>query len=423
MILLYRILISISYPLLIILTYTRKFFGKEDNIRFKEKIFISNFNIERKANSKLIWFHAASIGEFNSILPIIHELDKNNSGLEFLITTITLSSSNLAKQEFKNMKNVHHRFFPFDVKFLMKKFLSKWKPSRIFLVDSEIWPNLILTAKEKNIPIALINARITKKTFNKWNIFNNSAKKIFSTFDLCLVSNKETEIFLKKLQSKNISYNGNIKLISNFDESKITNLNKNFLLTRRFWVAASTHQGEDIFCLKVHEKIKEKYKDIVTIIAPRHINKAKKIANRSKNLNFKTQLLEKDDVILDDVEVVIINSFGVLQNYFKYAKSVFIGKSTIKTLSDVGGQNPIDAAKLGCKIYHGPYIYNFNEIYELLKKKDIAHLVETCDELSINLINDLKSPLKNQVEISEQFKKLSKKTLDDTMYKINNFIK
>ena len=168
------------------------------------------------------------------VLPIIHELDKNNSGLEFLITTITLSSSNLAKQEFKNMKNVHHRFFPFDVKFLMKKFLSKWKPSRIFLVDSEIWPNLILTAKEKNIPIALINARITKKTFNKWNIFNNSAKKIFSTFDLCLVSNKEIENFLKKLQSKNISYNGNIKLISNFDESKITNLNKNFLLTRRF---------------------------------------------------------------------------------------------------------------------------------------------------------------------------------------------
>ena len=149
MLLAYRILTTLIYPLLFIFTFLRVFIRKEDPIRYKEKILTSFFNINRKKNSKLIWFHAASIGEFKSILPIINELNKNNNNLEFLITTITLSSSNLAKEELKKYNNIYHRFFPFDVHFLVSKFLSLWKPNLIFLVDSEIWPNLILEAKEK----------------------------------------------------------------------------------------------------------------------------------------------------------------------------------------------------------------------------------------------------------------------------------
>ena len=418
----YRILINLIYPFLILFIYIRKFFEKEDSIRYKEKIFSSSFNINRKKNTKLIWFHAASIGEFKSIVPIIKKLN-NDDGLEFLITTTTLSSSNLAGKEFKNFYNVHHRFFPLDVHFLIEKFLSAWKPSKIFLVDSEIWPNLILIAKKKGIPLAIINARLTSKTFNRWMKFPKTAKKIFGAFNLCLVSNNETRSYLNKLEAKNVYFNGNLKLINEIDEEKIKDLNEEFLLKKRFWFAASTHQGEDLFCLKVHKKIKEKYEDIITIIAPRHIHKTKDINALSNNLNLKTQILNQNEMILDNKEIIIINSFGVLQNYFKYAKSVFIGKSILKELKNEGGQNPIDAAKLRCKIYHGPYVYNFVEIYEILKKNNIAQKIENYEELSNNLVRDLENPIKEKSEISNHIKILGQETFKDTMKNIINFIK
>ena len=423
MILLYRILTILIYPLLFIFLYYRKIIKKEDPIKFKEKILPSCFKVERKAKSKLIWFHAASIGEFKSIIPIIKKLLFDKKNLKILVTTTTLSSGNLAKIEFKKYDNVCHRFFPFDLNFLIKKFLKLWKPNYIFLVDSEIWPNLILTAKKKKIPIAIINARLTAKTFNKWMMFPNTAKRVFNSFDLCLASNNETKNYLKKLNAKNIHFNGNIKLINNVDESKIKNLNEKFLVLRRFWVAASIHQGEDLFCLKTHLRIRKRYKDIITIIIPRHIDKTKDINDLSKKLNLKTQLLNNGDKILENKEIIIVNAFGVLQNYFKYAKSVFIGKSMLKKLENEGGQNPIDAAKLKCNIYHGPYVYNFKEIYEMLKKINIAKKVKTYEDLSNNLVRDLKNPLKKDSKTSNYLNNLGQRTLENTMGKINNFIK
>ena len=114
--------------------------------------------------------------------------------------------------------------------------------------------------------------------------------------------------------------------------------------------------------------MKKKYQDLITIIAPRHIHRVKSIKKLSYKYKLTTQVLNKDDLIEKDKEIILINSFGVLNNYFKYAKSVFIGKSTLKKFKNIGGQNPIDAALVGCKIYHGPYVYNFKEIYNILEK-------------------------------------------------------
>ena len=421
MILIYRGLTNLFYPILLILIFYRKVFKKEHKTRYKEKIFSSHFNITRKKNTRLIWFHAASIGEFQSILPIIKELNKNKN-LEFLITTVTLSSSNLAEKEIRKFDNIHHRFFPLDVNFLISKFLLLWKPNAIFLVDSEIWPNLIFKAKKNKIPLALINARITSKTFKKWIKFIGTAKKIFGLFDLCLTSNLETKNYLIKLNAKKIYFNGNIKLINQGNENKIDNINEKSLLKKRFWLAASTHKGEDVFCLKTHLQIKIKYKNIVTIIAPRHIERVRDIEIMCKNYNLSVQVLNNDEIIKDDKEIIIINSFGVLQNYFKYAKSVFIGKSTIEKFKNVGGQNPIEAAKLGCKIYHGPYVYNFKDIYEILKVNNISKKINSFNELSNNLIIDLETFHKENNKISELINNLGQKTFTDTMKNINNFL-
>jgi|TARA_B100000959_G_scaffold144550_2_gene151829 3-deoxy-D-manno-octulosonic-acid transferase len=422
MILFYRVVTTIIYPILFIFIYLRILLKKEDPKRYKEKILISNFNIKRNNQKKLIWFHAASIGELKSIIPIINQLNIKNQNLQFLITTTTLSSSNLAKIEFKEFNNVEHRFLPFDVPFLIDKFLYLWKPDKIFLVDSEVWPNLILKTKKYKIPIALINARLTSRSFNKWMFFPTAAKKIFGIFDLCICSNTETKNYLERLNLKNVYFKGNIKLIDHIDDKEITNVNKNILLKKRFWFAASTHKEEDIFCIKTHLKLKEKFKDIITIIAPRHIERAKQIKYLSKRFDLKVQILNKNENISENNELIIINYFGVLPNYFKYAKSVFIGKSMIKRLKNDGGQNPIDAAKLKCKIYHGPYVYNFEEIYEILEKNNISKKIENYEELSENLIRDLENPHKQNNEIADQIKNLGQKTLTDTMILVDNFL-
>ncbi|MDC0858911.1 glycosyltransferase N-terminal domain-containing protein [Pelagibacteraceae bacterium] len=416
----YRIITSLLYPFFILLIILRKFLNKEDRLRYKEKIFSSKFNVLKKKNIPLIWFHAASIGEFKSILPIIENLISGVKSFEFLVTTTTLTSANLAKEELKKFNNVQHRFLPIDIKFLMQNFMNMWKPSAIFLVDSEIWPNLIMTAKEKKIPIMLLNARITSKSFKRWNLISKHAKSIFESFHFSLTSNQETKKFLQKLNGKNIFYTGNIKLASKIYLNK--NLNKDYLIKNKFWFAASSHDGEEIFFLKTHQKLKKKFEKITTIIAPRHISRVQSIKKLCDRFNFKSQILNKNEYILEDNEIIIINSFGELASYFECAKSVFIGKSLLKRLERVGGQNPVDAAKLGCKIYHGPFVYNFEEIYSILEKNKISNKIETVDELAESLFIDLEQTKKNTQRFSDKMDNLGKKTLTDTMSYINNFL-
>ena len=422
MILAYRVLTTILYPFLIILVYLRKFLKKEDPKRFREKIFTSHFGKAESSNFRLVWFHAASIGEFKSIIPIIYQLNHIHKNFRFLVTTSTFSSGKIADLELKKFNNVFHRYCPFDVPFLIDSFLNTWKPNKIFLVDSEIWPNLILKAKKYGIPIALINARLTSKSFKRWMIFPNMAKKIFGIFDLFICSNIDTKKKFEILNLKNIYYKGNLKLIDHIDEEKIRNPNEATLTKRRFWFAASTHKEEDILCIKTHLRLKEKFKDILTIIAPRHIDRANQIKKLSEKFYLKTQILNKDEKILNNKEVLIINHFGVLQNYFKYAKSVFIGKSTIERLKEDGGQNPIEAAKLNCKIYHGPYVYNFNEIYDVFNSKNISKQVNDHEELSENLAKDLENPYKKNSSTPESIKNLGQETLNDTIRLLGDFL-
>ncbi len=422
MILLYKVLSTFLYPFLVLMIYLRRFIGKEDLSRFKEKIFSSSFNIVDKKDSKLLWFHAASIGEFRSIVPIIEQLNNQKKKFKFLITTTTLSSGNLVNQEFGSVNNIYHRYLPIDVSFLIEKFLSKWKPDRIFLIDSEIWPNLLLKAKSHNIPVALINARLTAKSYNKWLNFPSVSKKIFGIFKLFICSNLETKKFLKRLNVKNIFFFGNIKFIGYIDEKKIKSLNENIFISQKFWFAASTHKEEEIFCLKTHLLLKQKFKDVITIIAPRHINRSKQIKILAEKMGLSAQILNQDEKILKNRQIIIINYFGALNEIFKYAKSVFIGKSMIKRLEKVGGQNPIEAAKLDCKIYHGPYVYNFEDIYKILNKDNISLVVNNHDELSKNLILDLENNNKQDKKNSDIIQSYGQNILDDTMVLLNNFI-
>ena len=168
--------------------------------------------------------------------------------------------------------------------------------------------------------------------------------------------------------------------------------------------------------------LKQKFKDLITIIAPRHIERIKQIELICKKRNLSTQILNENETILENKEVVLINSFGVLPKFLKFSKSVFIGKSTIKKLEKEGGQSPIDAAKLGCRIYHGQYVYNFEEIYDLLKKHKISFTINSADELAQNIEKDLISFTKDNNKFTNLMYKLEQDTLENTMNKINSFL-
>ena len=288
MFLFYRILINIIFILSPIIIFFRLLKRKEDLLRFKEKLC---FFTKRRSKGKLIWFHGASVGEIQSVIPLIEKFEKNRSIKQILITSNTTSSSGIISK--LNLKKTIHQFLPIDTKFLSNKFIDYWKPSKAFFIDSEIWPNTLNNLSEKKIPIILLNARITKKSFNRWMMLPNFAKSIFNKFYLCLSSSKETKKYLQKLGAKNIKYFGNLKFSMSENEIiKIDSNIKKFISSKKLWCASSTHYNEEKFCGLVHIKLKKKYKNIFTIIIPRHINRVQSIIRELTKLNLKIHLDE-----------------------------------------------------------------------------------------------------------------------------------
>ena len=389
MIFLYRILTFFLFPIFVIIIYLRRFTNKEDKIRFKEKISINeNFFPQ---NKKVVWIHAASIGETNSVLPLIQEIIKNNQNIFVLLTTTTLTSSQIVNKIELNQNNFQHRFFPLDVQFLVKKFLDYWKPETIVFVDSEVWPNYLLEISKRNIPLMLLNGRITAKSFKRWKIFPNLSKKIFNLYDLCLTSSSDSEKKLKSLGAKNVKFIGNLKFCVSANGKNSKHELKSFFNNHFIWCAASTHRGEEEIILKTHNLLKNKITNLLTIIIPRHIVRSKEVYDICNKFNLKGHIISKSDDIIEKSEILIINSIGEMTKYFYNCKSIFMGKSLSKNLIKVGGQNPIEPAKCGCKIYHGPYVSNFREIYSYLNKKEIAYEVKNEIELSENIIKDFKN--------------------------------
>ena len=423
MILCYRFITIFFYPIIICIVFFRKCFNKEDKKRYKEKIFPKYFLPIKRKNKKLIWFHAASVGEVQSIFPVITELKKKLDNTDFLITTVTLSSGTLVENRFRYHKNIYHRYFPVDVNFIIRQFLDDWSPDLILFVDSEIWPNFIFEIKKRKIKSVLINAKISNKSFKKWMLFPNLAKKIFSSFDLCLASSIETKNFLKKLNVSKLKYHGNIKFSGNLDYKQSKSKDKKILNNKKIWCAASTHKGEELVCLKAHKNLKRTLKNILTIIIPRHINRSKEIKVLCEKLNLKSQILEKNDVIKKDNEILIINAFGMLPKYFKYSKSVFIGKSIIKSLSSISGQSPIEAVKLGCKVYHGPFVYNFKEIYQLLNSWGATEEIKDYEQLAQKLLKDFKNSKNKKVLVRKKMFKLGNRILKDNVNEIRSLVK
>ena len=417
----YRFFTYLFYPFAPIYLYFRKIRKKEDSISYREKL--SKIEISREEGF-LIWFHVASVGEAMSILPLIESCIEEKKINKILLTSITLSSGKILKKRFNQNAKVIHQFLPLDISVWTSKFLEHWKPNLSIFIDSEIWPNLISQVSEKKIPLLLINARITKKSFKRWKLIISFAKKIFEKFDLCIVSNKESENFLKILGAKNIKNYGNLKFsnIKNDLNKKLDSDFFNKIKNRKIWCAASTHPTEEILCARSHLKIKESYNNILTIIIPRHIDRIEKIRKELSNLNLKIALYSKLDQIDINTDILLIDTYGEASIFYNISKYVFVGKSTIKSLIMNSGQNPIEAARLGCKIFHGPNVSNFVEIYEYLKTLGVTKQINNSNELSLSIIEEFEGDKIEKSSIKEKIDNYGQNILNNVIEELKKYI-
>ena len=412
----YKLFSYLFYPLAPLYLILRKIRKKEHPDRYKEKLALIK---QQRGQGFLIWFHAASVGEALSILPLIENLEQEEKIKKILITTITLSSSEVLEKRIGGNKKIVHQFFPLDIPKFVNKFLNHWTPNLCILVDSEIWPNLILSIKKKNIPLLLVNGRITKKTFSKWKLVSLFAKKIFGKFDLCIVANNETEKRLKILGVGNIKNYGNLKFASTKIKYNI-NLSSDLLnkiKDRKIWSAASTHPSEEMFCAKTHLKLKKKYENLLTIIIPRHLDRIKMINKELSSLNLKIDLYSKLDQVDKTTDILLVDAYGENFKFFNLSKSVFLGGSLIKH----GGQNPIEPSRFGCKIFHGPNIDNFTEIYNYLESLGISRPIVDHEELVKSLTKEFELD-KTSNQIVEKIENYGQNVLNNVIKDLKKYI-
>ena len=381
---------------------------KEDPNRYKEKLGI--YKLKNKDN--VLWFHASSLGEIKSILPLIFHYNKKNK--KILITTVTKSSAEYCRSIFKKNSNIIHQYAPLDTPIIVKKFLNHWKPYLAIFVESELWPNLLFQST-KNSKTILLNARLSKKSFEKWITIKKFARKIFNQFDVILTQSHETKFLIKKFKIEKIKYLGNLKFCENINSfNKLKNIEKNKIHN---WVAMSTHDGEERFVIDTILKIKEKKIQSQCFLIPRHIHRVNEIKSliEKNNLTYALQSQKIKRNITSDL--FIVDSYGQANQFLIKTNAVFIGG----TIINHGGQNPLEAARLGCRIFNGPFTQNFTEIFDFLKKNKISKLIKNKDQLADQLITCFKSSNK-QSAIKRIIKKRGQKILLDHINYLNPYI-
>ena len=406
----YRLLTSLAIFFLPIICIYRIIKKKDTIDSIKQKI--GFYSVKPKNN--LIWFHGSSVGEVLSIIPLVHELEKNKKISQILITSNTLSSAKVLKKI--NFKKTIHQFYPLDVNFIVKKFLNHWKPKSCIFIESEIWPNMIKNIKEKKMPLVLLNARITNSSFKKWKKLSFFSNRLFSMYDLCLPQNLETYKYLKKLGAKKLRLIGNLKLCET-KENNLTSLNssqlKFFKSKKILFTGYSTHPTEEIFCANVLINLR-KNKNEILILIPRHVERAKKI---EKDLRYKKLIVHKHSSkqkIKKNTDVYLVDTYGEAKKFLGLSKVIFTGGSIIPH----GGQNPLDAIRKNAIVIHGPYIENFIEIYQFLNKEKLSFKFKNFKK-AINLIKK-----KNKVNQNTRARlnNISARILNNTKLELSKYV-
>jgi len=407
----YNILTNLAIIISPIVIIYRIVKGKEDVKRVGEKFCIYS----KKKSNKKVWIHAASVGELMSIVPVIRKLEKNKKIKNILLSTSTTSSAKIFNK--LKFKKTSHIYFPLDNNFIVKRFINYWQPELAIFIDSEIWPNMFRNLHIKDTPIIIMNARITKRSFNKWQIFPNFAKQVFGKITLALPQNLETLKYLKLLKVRNIKTAGNLKYYDqkdNHDYSK--KLLKNKFKDFKVWCAASTHFNEEILIGNLHKKLKKKERKLITIIIPRHVSRTNEIKEALNKIELNCILHSSNEKIKKNTDIYLVDSYGETSKFYNLTNISFVGGSIIKH----GGQNPLEPARLGNYIISGPNVKNFKEIYAFLSKLKISSITSDILKMENLILKRLsnRTPNKNIKRII----KIGNDVLEKNLFYINKYL-
>ena len=346
MLLLYRLVSSIGAPAIGFYLAIRKARGKEDPDRFAERLGRPG---QDRPSGPLIWTHAASIGESISLLPLIGRLVTEISGVSVLVTTGTVTSARLMAERLP--EGAFHQYVPVDRIPYVRRFLDHWRPDLALWAESEFWPNLIIESVDRKIPMVLINGRISPRSFSGWQRFGGLIKRLLEGFDLCLGQTETDAERLRHLGAGDAKYVGNLKFAVPPlpADGEILAKFKKGLGDRPLWLAASTHPGEEEMAARVHRRLKDAFSGLLTVIVPRHPDRGSEIATRINTLGLTVSRRSAGDAIGPDTDVYVADTLGELGLFYRLAGTAFMGKSLVP----LGGQNPLEAARLDCAIVHG----------------------------------------------------------------------
>ena len=369
--------------------------------RIKERF---GFSKIQDSNSPVIWIHAVSVGEVHASKPLVEQIIKSYPQFQILITTMTPTGAEAVRNQLGN--RVIHFYIPYDLPDAVDRFVSSIKPALLVVMETEIWPNLFHTCKKNNVPVVIANARMSEKSCNGYNRLSTLTRKTLSnvSFVIAQAQQDADHFVMLGLDKNRIKVSGSIKFDIEFPEiirERSALLHRDLFLNRPVFIAASTHAGEEQIILSAFGKILYQHPDCLLIIAPRHPDRAGKIAEISAQSGFVTVRKSQNPKIDDRVMVYLLDTLGELPEYYAASDLAFVGGSLIPH----GGHNMLEPACLGIPVITGPYNHNFSEISVMLQNAGAAWIVSDSDQL-VNQVNILLADKVLRYSAGEKGKKL-----------------
>jgi len=371
---LYRLVTRLAEPLAKPLLQRRTRRGKEDPVRLDERL---GYASAPRPEGPLLWLHGASVGESLSLLPLISGFASRRPEVALLVTSGTLTSAELLKDRLP--ASVRHQFAPIDAPLAVRRFLKHWRPEAGVFVESEIWPNLILGARNQGVRLALLSARVSEDSLRNWRRAPAAARALLEAFDIIMPQDSESARRLESLgaQTEDLL---NLKRLTQAPAPHPEGLAvlKRALHGRRLILAASTHAGEDELILEAFSGLRKSVGDLHLVIAPRHPGRGVDIAATARSAGF-TVALRSAGKAPATSEVYVADTLGELGLWFCLAEAAFIGGSLVQ---GPGGHNPVEPAQLNCPIVAGPHLQNWRSLYDELASAQGVKIVKDAQDLA-----------------------------------------
>ena len=353
----YRGLSSAMVPLAPALIKRRLKLGKEDPERIGERRGITR---GARPHGPVIWIHGASVGEVLASAALIERLRGLN--IRILLTSGTVTSAAIVAKRFP--PDIIHQYVPWDSPRYVTRFLEHWRPSLALFIESDLWPNLILQSAARRLPMVLINGRMSHRSFPRWKRVHGTISALLEKFDICLAQSRTDAERFAALGCRNVVTTGNLKLDVPAPPADPQKLERLMSLTRGrpVVVAASTHPGEEEVLIETHRTLAGFFPHLLTVVVPRHPDRGPPIWRLVDAAGLRASLRSRDEMPVASTDVYVADTMGELGLFYRLAGAVFMGGSLVPH----GGQNPIEAVKLGASIVHGPHVFNFTDVYDAL---------------------------------------------------------